>query len=153
MSKVSSSIRSSEPAQIRRITWEDWNKSFCAFDVDIRVDHVRGSIVWGRHQLRMNGRMHMLRLVQCFLEAPGRRLDREGLVGRLYENLDFSGCTTRFIESKRHNAVKMISRTRPVMELAFARCGASAYRWFPYDKESQTWELMQLKRLTLQEAG
>lgn len=153
MSKASTSVQASNQLRLRRITWEDWNKSFCAFDVDIRVDHDNGSIVWGRHQLRMNGRMHMLRLVKCFLDAPGRRLNREGLVERLYENQDFSGCTTRFIESKRHNVVKMISRTRPVMERAFARCGASAYHWFPYDKESQTWELMHLKRLTLQKAG
>ena len=100
-------------------------------------------VVFGRLSLDLAARPHMLSLFRAFMMKPGdTELDRDGLVLGVYGVGAAGVRSPRFLESRRANCVKLVSRARFEAEQALSGEHTDQLEWFPYDPGSRSWRLL-----------
>ena len=98
---------------------------------------------YGEKKLPLQKKNMINRLLASFLAAPRQQLTRNALIQELYEMEEERTMSRRQKESMEHNIVKLLSRTRKLIESAFH---PDPYlEWLPYDAKNKTWKLYRFK--------
>ncbi len=103
----------------------------------------RGYLRVGAEILSLEGKQLVQRLIHLFLDAPFQRMYRRDLITHLYNPHPLTTLSWRQRECYQHNTVKLISRTRKLLQSAFPL--GTQWEWLPYDASSQTWSLYRLR--------
>ena len=101
------------------------------------------SLRLGSQTLCLQGKKLVQCLVNVFLHAPFQQVQRNELVAKLYSPLPPTSLSWRQRDCYRHNTVKLISRTRKLLRMAFPL--GTQWEWLPYDATTQTWSLYRLR--------
>ena len=98
-------------------------------------------------EIDLRGRKAVQQLLQNFTETPGLTLSRrEILFGKNATSSNSRDFSERYVRSKVHSTVKLISRTRKFLAAHFH--AHPTYRnvvWMPYDDKKKHWVLYKFK--------
>lgn len=138
---------------LKKVDWEEFLKRMEAQRLEGILHQwpvaclVTKTLIWNSKVISMSDRPLMFTLAYALVKVGRDGLSKDEIMQVLYPHLELEGKSERYCNAKRHNAVKMMSRTRRALEVSWTDADGNDFHWVWFDKQRQVWLLMQPKSL------
>ena len=120
--------------EISKVVTETFNYSNPDFEIKILGEN----LLVGEVLIALTTRKVTLRLIKSLVDSDGETLSRKELVELVYD-VDYSKLSNRMRMALDKNIMKLISRTRTLLESSLAGSSYASINWLVYSEKQKGW--------------